>query len=79
MASGKHVSESFVARIWLEHGSNGEPIWRGHILHVQGGQETYFQDLGKLRDFIARVSGIPGPAMEREAERAPSGSSGRHR
>ncbi len=70
MATGQHVTESFVARIWLEYGSNGEPIWRGHIQHVQGGQETYFQDLGTLREFVERVSGVPGPAIEREAERA---------
>ncbi len=70
MASAQHVSESFVARIWLEHGSNGEPIWRGHIQHVQGGQEAYFQDLGKLREFVERVSGLPGPAIERTTEGA---------
>ncbi len=70
MASAQHVTESFVARIWLEHGSNGEPIWRGHIQHAQGGQEAYFQDLGKLREFIERISGLPGPAIERAADRA---------
>ena len=70
MAPGQRVSKSFVARIWLEKGSNGEPIWRGHIQHVQGGQEIYFQDLGKLREFVERVSGIPGPAIGRAAERA---------
>ncbi len=69
MATRQHVSESFVARIWLESGSNGEPIWRGHIQHVQGGQEAYFQDLGKLREFVERVSGLPWPAVERTAER----------
>ena len=70
MATEQQVSESFVARIWLEHGSNGEPIWRGHVQHVQGGQEAYFQDLGKLRDFVEQVSGLPGPAVERATERA---------
>ena len=70
MASAQHVSESFVARIWLEYGSNGEPIWRGHIQHVQGGQEAYFQDLGKLREFVERVSGLTGPAIERTTEGA---------
>jgi hypothetical protein len=70
VATRQHVSESFVARIWLEHGSNGEPIWRGHIQHVQGREQTYFQDLWKLREFVERVSGIPGPAIEPTAERA---------
>ena len=56
----KPVSTSFVARIWLEHGTNGDPIWRGHVRHVQGDEETYFQDLGKMNEFLALVSGLPG-------------------
>lgn len=56
----EHVSESFIARIWLDRGSNGDPVWRGHIRHVQGDQEAYFQDLGKLNEFLERVSGLPG-------------------
>ena len=51
---------SFVARIWLEHGSNGDPIWRGHVRHVQGKEEAYFQDLGGMSEFLERVSGVPG-------------------
>jgi hypothetical protein len=51
---------SFVARIWLEGGSGGDPIWRGHVRHVQGDEDTYFQDLGKMNEFMARVSGLPG-------------------
>ncbi len=54
---------SFVARIWLERGSNGDPIWRGHVRHVQGEQETYFQDLETMRDFLERVSGVTGPTL----------------
>lgn len=56
----KQVSTSFVARIWLERGTNGDPIWRGHVRHVQGDEEIYFQDLGKMNEFLARVSGLPG-------------------
>ncbi len=55
--------QSFIVRIWLERGSNGEPIWRGHVRHVQGGQETYFQDLETMSDFLERVSGVTGPAL----------------
>ncbi len=54
---------SFVARIWLEHGSNGDPIWRGHVRHVQGEQETYFQDLEAMSDFLERVTGVRGPTL----------------
>ena len=52
---------SFVARIWLEHGSNGDPIWRGHVRHVQGKEEAYFQDLETMAEFLERVSGVSGP------------------
>ena len=57
----KKVSMSFVARIWLEAGTNGDPIWRGHVRHVQSNDETYFQDLGTLNEFLTRVSGVTGP------------------
>lgn len=58
----QHNLESFVAHIWLEHRNDGEPIWRGHIRHVQNDRETYFQDLRKMREFLEEVSGVPGPA-----------------
>jgi hypothetical protein len=54
---------SFVVRIWLERGSNGDPIWRGRIKHIQGQQEAYFQDLETMSDFLERVSGVAGPAL----------------
>jgi hypothetical protein len=53
--------DSFVARIWLERGSNGEPIWRGHVRHVQGEQEAYFQNLVGMNKFLEKISGVPGP------------------
>ena len=59
---GQSTLDSFVARIWLERGSNGKPIWRGHVRHVQGDQEIYFQNLETMSDFLARVSGVTGPA-----------------
>ncbi len=65
---GQRAQESFVARIWLERGPNGEPTWRGHVQHVQSGRESYFQDLGEMREFLERVTGVPGPAAERAAE-----------
>jgi hypothetical protein len=60
MTVREHISESFVARIWLERGSDGDAVWRGHIRHVQGDRETYFLDLRKMNDFLERVSGRPG-------------------
>ncbi len=61
MTVREHISESFVARIWLERGSDGDPVWRGHIRHVQGDQETYFRDLEKMNEFLERVTGVAGP------------------
>ncbi len=58
----KQHPNSFVARIWLERGSNGDPIWRGHIQHVQGREKAYFEDLETMSDFLERVSGVTGPA-----------------
>lgn len=60
----QHNLESFVARIWLEYRKDGEPVWRGHIQHVQNGRETYFQNLHEMRDFLEQVSGVTGPATE---------------
>ena len=58
---GKQVLESFVARIWLERGPDGDPLWRGHVRHVQGNQEAFFQDLETMTQFLERVSGVSGP------------------
>jgi len=57
----KQVSVSFVARIWLEAKTNGDPIWRGHVRHVQSNDEAHFQDLKTLNEFLAQVSGVVGP------------------
>jgi hypothetical protein len=57
------IKESFVARIWLERGPNGDPRWRGHIRHVQGKEEGYFQDLMEMREFLGQVSGVTGPTL----------------
>lgn len=59
----RQVSTSFVSRIWLEAGTDGDAIWRGHVRHVQSNEEAYFQDLGILNEFLARVSGVTGPAL----------------
>ena len=59
----KHALESFVARIWLESAPNGNPMWRGHVRHVQSNDDAYFQDLGSMSQFLARVSGVAGPSL----------------
>ena len=61
--AGEHSKDSFVARIWLEPGNNGDTTWRGHIRHVQGEEEVYFQDLMEMREFLGRVSGMTGPPL----------------
>lgn len=60
----KTPQETFVARIWLERGSDDAVTWRGHIRHVQGEAATYFQDLDDMCAFLEQVSGTPGPAFQ---------------
>ncbi len=60
---GEHSKDSFVARFWLEDGDKGDTTWRGHIRHVQGEEEEYFQDLMGMREFLGRVSGMKGPPL----------------
>jgi hypothetical protein len=60
---GVHSKDSFVARIWLEHGDKGDMTWRGHIRHVQGDEEECFQDLMEMREFLGRVTGMKGPPL----------------
>lgn len=55
------IIQSFVARIWLERAADEDPKWRGHIQHIQGREEVYFQDLAEVFEFLEQVSGIPGP------------------
>ena len=52
------IMQSFVARIWLERAADEDPKWRGHIQHIQGQEETYFQDLTEMSTFMEQVSGI---------------------
>ncbi len=54
------ILQSFVARIWLERTDDEDPRWRGHIQHIQGQEETYFQDLAEMADFMEQFSGISG-------------------
>lgn len=57
------IIQSFVARVWLEHTADKDPKWRGHIQHVQGPEEIYFQDLSEMSEFLELVSGVPSPAL----------------
>ncbi|GAB4282502.1 MAG: hypothetical protein Kow0058_00970 [Roseovarius sp.] len=47
---------SFVARIWLERHRNGAPVWRGHIQHVQSGEERHFRRLAEMCAFMERLT-----------------------
>lgn len=56
-------SDSFVARLWLESAPGEDPVWRGHVRHVQGSEERYFQSLVEMQAFVERVSGIAVPTV----------------
>lgn len=60
----KSETTSFVARLWLESGPNGDPLWRGHVQHVQSDRSGFFDDLCGLRTFVEGVAGIAGPALQ---------------
>ena len=82
--NGKQTLESFIARIWLERGPNGDPMWRGYVRHVQGEEETYFQNLEAMSKFLEQVSGVSGPWQtggSPESTRVPKpgpGAKGKH-
>ena len=59
---------SFVARIWLEGEPGNNPTWRGHIRHVQGEEEGYFQNLSEMKAFLEKISGVPMPATDKTEE-----------
>ena len=61
------IIQSFVARVWLERTADKYPKWRGHIQHVQGPEEIYFQDLSEMSEFLELVSGVPSPALAPKA------------
>lgn len=63
------IIQSFVARFWLEQTEDADPRWRGHIRHVQGCEETYFQDLEEMSEFMQQVSGIPGTEVTGDADK----------
>ena len=52
------IMQSFVARIWLERSNDDVPQWRGHVQHIQGPEETYFQNLEQMSEFMEQVSGL---------------------
>lgn len=55
---GRGVSDSFVARVWLEEGPGEVVVLRGHIRQIKSTQETYFQGLGEMVEFITKMSGV---------------------
>jgi hypothetical protein len=73
---------SFVARIWLESGPNGDARWRGHVKHVQSGRDGFFDDLRALRTFVEGVSGIAAATLQprrRSAGGTSRGTGGGHK
>lgn len=67
MMGSAQSTESFVTRIWLERGSDGEQVWRGHIRHVQSPEERYFEHLREMLDFMEHTSGLSCRSLSRES------------
>lgn len=60
---GRHRTNSFVARIWLEYDEDGTPRWRGRIRHVQNGRQVCFEDLKAMHEFLEEMTGMPVPRL----------------
>ena len=75
--SAERAVESFVARIWLEGGSDGNPFWGGRIPPGRSNPEAYFQDLAEMGAFMERVTGIPGPQATRRPPPSGAGVTGK--
>lgn len=56
MRNGENTA-SFVARIWLERPTDGNAAWRGHIQHIQSGEDLRFRKIFEMRNFLERQSG----------------------
>lgn len=65
MMGSAQTTESFVTRIWLERGSDGEQVWRGHIRHIQSSEDGYFEQVDEMLDFMERVTGVPCRQLRR--------------
>jgi hypothetical protein len=46
------ATQSFVVRIWPDDIQHGQPAWRGHIIHVRGHEDRYFDKLEAIPQFI---------------------------
>lgn len=57
------IMQSFVARIWLERDAGDDAKWRGHVQHVQGGEEIYFHSFAEVCEFLERVSGVSAAGL----------------
>ena len=46
-------TQVFVIRVWVEVGTGGVPVWRGHVTHVMSGTRRYLTSLTQITAFIA--------------------------
>ncbi len=66
-SSSAPPASTFVVRFWRE-GSAGRTRWRGHITHVQSGNNAPFLDLGSVLDFV-RGFGVMAEGEGQAAEK----------
>lgn len=74
MMSSAQSTESFVTRIWLERGSGGEQVWRGHIRHVQSPEGRYFEHLREMLEFMEHTSGQSCRSLSKSPQNKPKPS-----
>ena len=54
MALSEEKSASFIIRVWREggHKAGDTAEWRGSIEQIESGEKSYFNDLGKIPNFM---------------------------
>jgi len=57
MSKEQHQSDSFVVRIWWEHGDEAHSVWRGWVQHAASSEQCYFADVAQLVAFIESHTG----------------------
>lgn len=67
MSGERHVSSSFVLRIWWEEQEEETPSWRGWVQHAATGETRYLDHISDLLAFVEKHTGVlnqPGRADE---------------
>ena len=68
MDAPPHRPSSYLISLWVDHYSDGRPVWRGALV-TAAGQRLHFSTLADLSRWVCELAGwqdppAPGPAAE---------------